>query len=170
MAELDVRLQPPADEKQIHPRAMTTPGGLRFFVLLNASFLILFVAIGWFGDPFLDEDIRSIQDAAYNQPYSLWHVAEAAVAVVDLIIYVSALVCLWRLRPLGRKLYVTSCILAFALTIPINYVISSGPVLALEWAANFSATILLILPYTTPLKSCFDANHNTVEQGAAANP
>jgi hypothetical protein len=134
-----------------------SPRTFRIFLGAETVLLAVWMGLGALGDPFLPEGFRGVEFASASitspalQQWSLW------LHLIAIVTWLSAIVLLWMLRPIGRILYAASVVLGIVEIIPVNFLIFSGPLIALTQLTTMVSAVILIAPFLPPLREWFRA-------------
>ncbi len=127
----------------------------RSFLVAEALLLVFWVWLGTMGDPFLPGAARAAEDASavidwpWMQRLSPW------LHLITLGTWLGGMVLLWMLRPAGRLLYAGSVVLGIVEILPVNFMILSGPLIALTQLTTLVSAVILIAPFLPPLRDRF---------------
>ena len=127
----------------------------RGLLVAEAVFFVVGIAFGFLGDPFLPEHLRSIEHQGMASGVPALDRLVDLLIIPDLILYVVALLLLWRFRKIGRLLYAASFLLGVLLVAPSAYIISSGLLLSFDICAGLVSGAILVASFLPPLSVRF---------------
>ena len=128
----------------------------RGLLVAEAVFSVVWIAFGFLGDPFLPEHLRALEHEGMASGVPALDRLVNLLIIPDLILYVVALLLLWRFRKIGRLLYAASFFLGVLLVAPSAYVISSGLLLSIDICAGLVSGAILLASFLPPLSLRFE--------------